>query len=438
MPAPFSTYTGSMDDRYRLLASVRDLGPSATLAINERCAQLAGAGRAVFRLGLGQSPFPVPKVVVEALRQHAAEKDYLPVNGLPALREAVARYHRRRHALDCSAEQVVIGPGSKQLLFLLQAIHAGVLLLPTPSWVTYAPQAHALGRDIVTIHTRQSERWRLTPEALAVSCRSCADHSGVLILNYPDNPTGVTYRAEELAALAVVARRYRLIVVADEIYGELDFAGQHVSMAAHYPEGAIVSAGLSKWCGAGGWRLGTFLFPRELAWLQSAMQALASESHSAVSAPVQFAAVRAYEGGAIIDRYRESSRRCMSALLSWSVNRLRAAGLAIVEPQGGFYFLADFGALAAGLQARGIRTSRELCESLLEETGVALLPGTDFGRADYELLARAACVDFDGARALDALWDRASAVDEKFLREHCAPVVEAIERLVAWCHQVQD
>ncbi|MEM6732001.1 MAG: aminotransferase class I/II-fold pyridoxal phosphate-dependent enzyme, partial [Myxococcota bacterium] len=128
-------------------------GPSATLAINEHSRALEAAGRNVFKLGLGQSPFPVPPRVVEALRNHAAEKDYLPVRGLPALREAVAEFHRRSDGIDRAETSVLIGPGSKELMFLLQLAFDGTTLLPAPSWVSYEPQARITLRPVVRIDT---------------------------------------------------------------------------------------------------------------------------------------------------------------------------------------------------------------------------------------------------------------------------------------------
>src|SRR5690606_12101120 len=107
------------------------------------------------------------------------------------------------------------------------------------------------------------------------------------------NPHGYTYCNEELKAIAAVAREYRMLVLADEIYGEVHFLGKHTSIAQYYPEGTIVSSGLSKWCGAGGWRLGTFAFPAQLQWLKNAMATAASETYTSTSAPIQYAAVKA-------------------------------------------------------------------------------------------------------------------------------------------------
>jgi aspartate/methionine/tyrosine aminotransferase len=132
---------------------VRDIRPSATLAIHELSDALIREGRKVYRLGLGQSPFPVPPSVVQALRDHAHEKDYLPVRGLPALREAIADHVLRNTGVSYSPGLVQTGPGSKELIFLTQLILDVEVLLPSPSWVSYQPQATLAGRDLTWLTT---------------------------------------------------------------------------------------------------------------------------------------------------------------------------------------------------------------------------------------------------------------------------------------------
>jgi aspartate aminotransferase len=414
--------------------NVRGLSQSSTLAINERSARLERAGRKVYRMGLGQSPFPVPKPVVEALRDNAHQKDYLPVRGLDPLREAVAAYHRRAQGIARTADDVLIGPGSKELLFILQLCFYGDLLVPSPSWVSYAPQAAIAGRQHRWIDTRRETGWRLTPEALEAVCRDDPDRPRVLILNYPSNPLGVTYGAGELEALARVARRYGLVVLSDEIYGELHHRGEHISIARWYPEGTIISGGLSKWAGAGGWRLGTFTFPPELRGILDAMAVVASESYTSVSAPIQHAAITAFSGGSDMLLYLQRSRRVLRQIGPAIAARLRAAGCDLDDPEGGFYLFPDLSALRARLAARGIHDARLLCERLLEDTGVAVLPGSDFGRSPAELSLRLAYVNFDGAAALTgaaALNDDAIA-DADFLAEYCADSMAGIERMARW------
>jgi aspartate aminotransferase len=414
---------------------VRGMLASPAIRIAERCDAIRARGGEVFKLVLGQSPFPVPERMVEALRRSASEKDYLPTQGLLPLRQAIAAYTKRRIGIDRTAEHVLVGPGSKELVFLLQIAFGGDLLIPTPAWVSYVPQARVLGREVTMLPTRREDGYLLRPDDLEAACAQNNHRPRMLVLNYPSNPTGLTYPAEDLKELADVARKHGLLVLADEIYGELHHKEQHTSIARWYPEGTILSTGISKWIGAGGWRLGAFVFPPEHLSLLEAMVCVASETYTSTSAPVQHAATVAFEGGDDIERYLAQVRRLLATVGRWCARRLAAAGLHCPQPVGAFYVFPDFGPIAETLAARGVTTSVALCEKLLEETGVALLPGSVFGRPDEELTARLAYVDFDGARALSAvaLIPREQPLDEIFLRRHCPRIVEAIERIVAWC-----
>ena len=414
--------------------NVRGMHPSATLEIQAQCDRLREEHREIFRLGLGQSPFPVPRPVIEELQANAHQKAYLPVEGLPALREAVADYHRRSQGLPRTAEDVMVGPGSKELMFLLQLVYYGDLVVPTPAWVSYAPQARIVGRQIRWIPARAEADWKLAPDQLEALCNEDPGRPRIVILNYPSNPTGASYTTDELKDIARIARQHRVVLLSDEIYGELHHKNQHVSIARHYPEGTIVSGGLSKWCGAGGWRLGTFCFPPSMDWLKRSMAAVASETFTSTAAPIQYASVRAFQGGMRIERYLWQSRRILGALGRWCYRRLRDANASVVKPVGGFYLFPDFGPHAESLRARGITTSPELCRRLLADTGVAILPGADFGRPEAELVARIAYVDFDGARALAAAETipATDALDEPFLRAYCGQVLEAVDRISAW------
>lgn len=420
--------------------NVRGLPISATLAINERCNQLRREGREVYKLGLGQSPFPIPEPVVEELRVHAHRKEYLAVQGLPELRHAVAEYHHRTDTLACSGEDVLIGPGSKELMFLLQLVYYGDLIIPTPTWVSYAPQAHILGRHVRWLQTTRATHWELSPELLDDLCREDPYRPRIVILNYPSNPTGNSYEEDELRELARVAAKYRVVLLSDEIYGELHHEGRHLSLARFYPEGTIISGGLSKWCGAGGWRLGTFLFPKALHWLRDAMASVASETFTSTSTPIQCAAVRAFQGGIEIERYLANARKILKALANWIQHRLERAQVSVITPQGAFYLFPDFSPLREVLKEQGITTSEALCERLLESTGVALLPGSAFGRPSRELTARLAYVDFDGARALTAAEQLGldNEIDEAFLEAHCENVVQATERICAWLERFSE
>lgn len=409
------------------------LEPSATLAIHERSARLAAQpGQQVFRLGLGQSPFPVPSRLVARLAQAAAEKDYLPVAGWPPLRQAVARDHARRDGLPARADEVLIGPGSKELLYLAQLSCQATVLLPSPSWVSYAPQAALAGRTVRWLETSPEQGWRLQPETLHAALSELQGTPALLILNYPSNPCGTTLDLPLLESLGEVCRRFGCWVIADEIYGELHHRAGHRSLASVYPEGTVLCSGLSKWCGAGGWRLGTMRFPPELAWWREAILALASETFTSVCAPVQMAAVEAFDGSPEIESYLVESRRVLKSVGEWCWRRLTQSGLQVAHPEGGFYLFPSATPLQDILAARGVTSGDELCRRLLDDTGVATLPGSAFGRPKSELTFRLAYVDFDGGVALEAAVSMGGALAEDFPERYAPRVVEAIRRLCGW------
>ena len=414
--------------------NVRGLHQSATLYINEKSNELRKVGKSVYKLGLGQSPFPVPQPVVDELKVNAYQKDYLPVKGLPQLREAVADYYCKNQGICYSSEGVLIGPGSKELMFLLQYVYYGDLIIPTPSWVSYAPQAQIIGRHVRWLPTLRQNKWRLTAEELEAHCYDDPHRPRIVILNYPSNPVGVTYSVEELKSIASVARDHKIILLSDEIYGELNHKGKHTSIAKFYQEGTIISSGLSKWCGAGGWRLGTFIFPESLHWLLNSMAVMASETFTSTSAPIQYAAVRAFKRGEYIENYLWRSRWILNKLGNKIANKLNENEIYCPSPDGAFYLFADFYKYKRKLRNKEIKNSVQLCDRILEETGVALLPGKEFGMPSEELTVRIAYVDFDGVKSLAAaeLLDSINQIDDEFLDYYCGNILKAIDLIIDW------
>ena len=399
--------------------------PSATLAINEKSLELQAKGKEIYRFGLGQSPFPVPKVVVKALKNNADQKDYLNTKGLKELRKAVSAYHKRINGLNFKEENIQIGPGSKELIYdILLALDA-TLLLASPSWVSYEPQGRLANKKIVWIPCEEVNQWKVTPRNLEVSCQQTEEQK-VILLNYPNNPTGQTYSKQELEDLAHMAKKYKVLVIADEIYGALSFESHH-SIASYYPEGTIVTAGLSKWCGAGGWRLGTAAFPENLEPLVNYMSIIASETYTSVSAPIQHAAVQAFSPHNELEDYVSKSIQILKIVADHCFSALKTNKLEVHPADGGFYLFVNATAFKSELNKKGINNSRQLVEDILETTGVALLPGTDFGRPESELSFRLAFVDFDGKTALDAIEQMQSK--ETFIETYCPKIKSGIDKL---------
>lgn len=383
-------------------ADIHPTQASDTLLINEQSRSRESRGERIFKFGFGQSPFPVFGPAVEALAGHASSKAYMPVQGLPELRERVAIFHSEMDGCEWDAERVLVGPGSKLLLFaLIKALPPAEILIPAPAWVSYAPQARMAGQTAVKLPARFETRWQITPEQLDEYCRQGGARLRLLVLNTPGNPTGLSPAPERQAALAEVARRHGVIVLADEIYGPLNHGGAHRAFARDYPEGTVTTSGLSKWCGAGGWRLGVMQVPRTLGeGVMARLIGIASETWSSVTSPVQEAACVAYSSTPALTDYLARQRAWLGCIGPWCAARLQAVEIRTHLPDGGFYLFPDFEAYREALAGRGITTSAELTTRLLAETGVALLPGSAFGCDPGQLTARLAYVDFDGSELL--------------------------------------
>ncbi len=404
---------------------------AGTFAQNEKTKELERAGRRVYRFGFGESPFPPPLRIRSALERACQRADYTEVAGMPALREKIAAFHHEADGYTIKPEQVLVAPGTKPLLHnLMQAFQRADVFLPEPSWVSYAPQARMAGHTVHRIPTSYESRWRVKPESLEAAIERAGDtgRTRLMVLNYPGNPDGLTYSRAELEALAAVMRSRRVWVISDEIYALLDHRGGHTSLASIYPERTLVTTGLSKWCGAGGWRLGALILPPAApSALRDALIGLGSEIYSCASVPIQVAALTAYELDADLHEHLSAQRRILAAIGARIHGKLLEAGLRVHPPQGGFYLLLDFSPLAGALAGRGIRTDGALCQRLLAECGVALLPGNSFGLPKTSLTARLAYVDFDGEAALNGMNDFAACIDAQ-----SAKMLEGIAEMAAW------
>ena len=410
-----------MDLQHNILG----LKTSATLAINELSQKLIKEGKEVFKFGLGQSPFPVPDIIVKELQKNAHQKDYLNVSGLIELREEVANYHSNKNQYKYNAESVIIGPGSKELIFQTQLVLNCDLLLPSPSWVSYEPQAQILNKKVHWIKATAETNWHLDPEELDKTCASLNSVNKLLILNSPNNPSGTTHG--NLKELANVAKKHNVIIIADEIYAELDFTGEYKSITHYYPEKTIVSSGLSKWYGAGGWRIGTLVFPDELSYIRDSVRTVASETFTAVSAPIQYAAIKAYSEDH--SEYLENSRLILKMIGDYIYKELSSVGVMCQKPQGGFYMICDFSNVVN--KTHEINNDKTLCQKILNDIGFAMLPGSDFGMEEDKLLSRIAFVDFDGSKALKMI-SKEKPSSDNFLDLTCPKIAKGISLLKDW------
>ncbi|MDB3982217.1 aminotransferase class I/II-fold pyridoxal phosphate-dependent enzyme [Candidatus Pelagibacter sp.] len=403
---------------------VKNLKPSSTLLINETSRKLEEQGKKIFKFGFGQSPFKVPEDVVDELKKNAHQNKYLPMQGLSELREVVAKYTSAKKNYSYKPENVIIGPGSKELMFLLHVIFDGEIILPAPSWVSYAPQA-ILGRNKTQIlQTKRENNWFPTATEIEEIILKDKSKNYLLFLNSPNNPSGQI--CENLEEVATIAKKYNLIILSDEIYSELSFKENYQSISNFCPDKTIVSTGLSKWCGAGGWRLGYFLVPDSLIEIKNMINVLASETFSAVSAPIQYAAIKAYKYDH--SQYINKSRNILSAIGNYVYENLKSNKILINEPQGGFYLMPEF------LNKR-FNSSADMCDNILNDTGVALLPGSDFGFDQKKMLVRLSFTDFDGQKFMNKI-EVNQKIDNDLINAFAPKIIEGVDKLKKWSESI--
>ena len=402
---------------------ISNLHPSSTLVINEQSKKMQEEGKKIYKFGFGQSPFPIPQNIVDKLKDHAFEKDYLPVNGLLQLRQSILKHLEKKGLKHFNQDNIFVGPGTKQLMFLLQIVFDGDIILPAPSWVSYEPQAHISKNKVHWVQTKIDNHWHVTPEEIETVVKNINSKYKIIILNTPNNPSGTN--ANNLKELATIFEKHNIIVLSDEIYSDLNFDNNYESIAKYYPEKTIISNGLSKWCGAGGWRLGYFAIPESLKELNEKMQVMASEAYSSPSAPVQYAAVTAYNSDQA--KFLDHSKRILKLIADYCYKKLKTNNIEVARPDGGFYIMPDF----TKLLKDKYKTSTELCSSLLQETGVAVLPGSDFGFDKDKLIFRLGFVDFNGEQFLNYSYTK-NELEEKDLLTFAPKIVEGIQKIIDW------
>jgi len=396
------------------------LKPSSTLAINEKSKALLKEGKKVYRFGFGQSPFPVPDKIVSELRNNAHRKEYLPMQGLEELRNAISIYLKNKTGVKYSKENILITPGSKEAMLLMHVVFNGEIILPTSSWVSYEPQAIIGKNKVHWLQTTKENNWFPTGKQLEKKVKSLKNKNTILILNSPNNPSGTI--CNNLKELAQVAKKNKVLILSDEIYTDLSFNNNYESISKFYPEGTFISGGLSKWCGAGGWRLGFFAVPNGLTNFLKSLKTLASESYSTVNSPVQYAAVEAYKGD--YEEYKSYTTNILRSVGNYVFKRLKSNKVLINPPQGAFYLMPEF------INTK-FKNSEKLCETILNETGVAMLPGSDFGFKPKKMLTRLSYTDFNGDVFLKNVTSK-NLLPDHIIEKYAPNVVEGVSKLSNW------
>jgi aspartate aminotransferase len=376
----------------RVSERIGGIAESATLAVDAKAKAKKAAGEDVVGFGAGEPDFPTPAPIVAAAEAACADPKnhrYTPAGGMPELKQAIADKTARDSGLQVGAAQVLVTNGGKQAVYSAFATlldPGDEVLLPAPYWTTYPEAIRLAGGVPVDVVTDESQGYRVTVEQLEAARTA---RTKVLLWCSPSNPTGAVASPDEVRAIGRWAVAHGIWVVADEIYEHLVYGdAEHVSMPVAVPELAdtcVVVNGVAKTYAMTGWRVGWLIGPSDVVKAATNLQSHATSNVANVS---QIAALEAVRGDlsavadmrSAFDRRRQTMVRMLNDI----------PGVTCPEPEGAFYAYPSVkGVLGKTLRGRTPTTSAELAELVLDEAGVAVVPGEAFGTPGYFRLSYA-------------------------------------------------
>ena len=395
-----------------------------------------------YGFAFGQSPFPVPKPVQDALVKNADKGTYAGVPGIQELRETISHYNKGNFGVDVDPARVYVGPGTKELIFNLLEILHGTVILPTPAWLGYLPQIRFLKKNYHMLHVRSNGK--ITPNDLEHLTLRLHDRQKILILNNPNNPTGLVYSQLELEEIADVCRKHDIIVISDEIYALTTYdINKFVSMGKVYPEGTFVTNGLSKSHAAGGYRLGYVIFPLHTSELRQQFKKILATEYTATSTPIQHAAIAGFQESREMDEYFEITRRIHQIMGDYTYRTLNEIeGVKTTKPEATFYLLANFNSYSDYFLENKISTSQKFSESLIRHPYHTALVGGDslvLERTDFS--ARIAFVDYDGKKAMKNYIDNSPKTSSdriEFVKDNAPKVVDGLAMIQRYLKDIKN
>jgi aspartate aminotransferase len=357
---------------------IQTLSPSLTMAITTLAKELKAEGKDVISFSAGEPDFDTPVAVKNAAKDalDAGATKYTAVPGTPELLQAVADKLKRDNGLEYATNQIQTNNGAKHSLFnLFQAVvdEGDEVIIPAPYWVTYPELVKYSGGTPVIIETDDTSGFKITAEQLKAAI---TPKTKMLILTSPSNPTGAVYSKEELEALADVLKDTDVVVASDEMYEKLVFGGTKFVAAASISDDmfqrTITINGLSKSAAMTGWRFGYIASANTE--LITVMNKLQSQSTSNINSITQAAAITGLDG--TIDSDIEEMRIAFEARCNEAVDLFNAIdGLSVIKPTGAFYLFVNIKEVS--------NDSMQFCKDLLEDQGVAVVPGIGFGSEGY-------------------------------------------------------
>lgn len=379
----------------KLSARAKRIQPSATLAITAKEKALKAQGVDVIGFGAGEPDFDSPgHVKDEAIKAiHKGLTKYTAVGGIDELKDAIIQRMKKDYGLQYEKSELIVSSGAKHTLFnLTQAMFddGDEVIIPAPYWVSYPEQIILAEGKPVILETLEENGFKIDPAELK---KLITPKTRALILNYPSNPTGTTYNEEELRQIVGVAMDAGLTIISDEIYDKITYDGlKHTPVATlgeDVKKATIYVNGVSKTYSMTGWRIGFAAGDKEVIKAMGNLQGQSTSNPTSIS---QWAAVAAYAGphDVIEDRTREFEKR-----KNYIVEKLNSIpGIKCVSPQGAFYAFPNVSSFyGKSHNGKGVKSSLDFTEFLLDEAKVAVVPGDSFGSDDHVRISFATSMD---------------------------------------------
>jgi aspartate aminotransferase len=377
----------------RLSSRVNAIKPSPTLAVSNRAAELKAAGKDIIGLGVGEPDFDTPDHIkaaaIDAINKGFTK--YTAVDGTPSLKKAIIAKHKRDSGLDYKPEQILVSSGGKQSFFnmALALLDKGdEVIIPAPYWVSYPDMVIIADATPVVVQTTDATRFKITPEQLE---KAITPKTRLFVLCSPSNPTGVAYTRADLEALGAVLRKHPQVLIAtDDMYEKIWWANEPfvniVTVCPDLYDRTIVLNGVSKAYAMTGWRIGYAAGPAKLIKAMNKVQSQSTSNPCSISQVAAEAALNGDQGCLVpmVKAFRERHDYVIAELNSMP-------GVSCVPADGAFYAFANFQGVIG--KRPGITNDIELCEYLLNEVGVALVPGSAFGSEGYARISIATSLD---------------------------------------------
>lgn len=348
----------------------------------------------VYNFGLGANPIPQPEYFINSLKKYSNRKEYTSCEGIDKLNQTLKIIYNRKINDQKVNYNFLVGNGLKELLFIIQSAFKGKIIHITPSWVSYKEHIKIMGRegDLIEIDTKIGDGFKIDLDLLEKELKDNSEHNKLLIFNNPNNPTGIFFQEEEIKKIAFLLKKYNCLVLSDEIYLNLTYQNNPISISDYIPELTIIGSSVSKDYGCGGYRVGWLGFPENQNELFSKCKFYSSSIYSCAPTPIQYATNEILNNTKLSKKHFNMSIEIYKYISEEVCKLLKESKIKFVVPNAAWYIFLNFENYKSKLFSINIKNSEDLCFYLIDKIGFISVPGESFNTSGMNL--RISLVDF--------------------------------------------